>query len=75
MAHFGFPDVPAGTYELEIRLRDRNTLNAPRGSDRSPELGSIKREIIVPESNQSTGAEPLDLGQLELVPQTTASTR
>ena len=68
---FRLLDIPAGTYELEIKLRDAkaNSLTPARDPDRAvPELGSLVREITVPEIQTGQSAEPLDLGTLELVP-------
>jgi hypothetical protein len=63
-------DVPAGTYELKIDVRDsRQNSAAPHDiSDPSPILDSVVREVIVPEDKST---EPLDVGILELAPQPT----
>jgi hypothetical protein len=71
---FRLQDIPAGTYELEIKLLDSklNSVSARQPYDPAPEIGSIRREVIVPEGQTN---EALDLGTLELVPrQTSAST-
>ena len=65
---FRLLDVPAGTYELKIEVRDfKDHSAAPHDiSDPSPVLDSIVREVVVPGDDS---AEPLDLGTLELAPQ------
>jgi len=67
---FRLPDVPAGTYELEIRVRDAelDSVSPNESLGPPPEIGSLSREIIVPEIPAGQSAEPLDLGILELVP-------
>ena len=64
---FRLQDIPAGTYELEIKLLDSNRASvSPRQrGDPAPEIGAIRREVIVPEAQTS---EVLDLGTLELLP-------
>jgi RNA polymerase sigma factor (sigma-70 family) len=65
---FRVPDVPAGTYELRIQVRDfkANSVAPHDISDRNPLVASLVREIAVPEGPSS---EALDLGTLELAPQ------
>jgi hypothetical protein len=68
---FHVSDVPAGHYELTIQVRDYKLDSASPGQSvgmTPPELGSLTREIIVPETPESQAAEPLDLGALQLVP-------
>jgi len=56
---FRVEDVPPGTYELRLRVSksDENTRRRPFGDE--TELGSLVREVVVPEGNDS-----LDLGTL-----------
>jgi RNA polymerase sigma factor (sigma-70 family) len=65
---FRLTDIPAGTYELAIRIQDsgRDSVAPHDITDPSPELSSVTREITVAEDQSK---EPLDLGTLELVPQ------
>ena len=67
---FRLPDVPAGTYELEIKVRDSkvDSVSPHDLSDPAPEIGSLVREVVVPEIPEGQSAEPVDLGTLELVP-------
>ena len=66
---FRLQDIPAGTYELVIKLWDSKTSSVtPRErSDPEPEIGSIVSEVIVPDIPDGQTAEPLDLGTLELL--------
>ena len=62
---FKIDDVPAGTYELRIRVTE------PLKPDQSayiatPELGSLTREVVVPAMPGGRSDEPLDLGVLRL---------
>ncbi len=62
---FKIEDVPAGTYELRIRVTE------PLKPDQSgyvatPELGSLTREVVVPAMPGGRSDEPLDLGVLRL---------
>jgi hypothetical protein len=68
---FRLPDVPAGTYQLEIQLRDTKANSAsPNDSESSPrQMASLTKEIVVPEIPDGQSAAPLDLGILELIPQ------
>jgi len=72
---FRVPDVPAGTYELQIKVRDSksNSVVPHAAPDPMTEIGSVVREVIVPETPE---ADPIDLGIVELMPQQeNASTR
>ena len=66
---FRLPDVPAGTYKLEIVVRDSklDSVTPHDISDRDEEIASLVREITVPEVPGGQSNEPLDLGLLELV--------
>jgi beta-lactamase regulating signal transducer with metallopeptidase domain len=62
---FKIDDVPAGTYELRIRVTE------PLKPDQSgyiatPELGSLTREVVVLAMPGGRSDEPLDLGVLRL---------
>ena len=59
---FRLSDIPAGVYELEIKVRDAKVDSV------GPEehFGSLVREVIVPESGEGQGSEPVELGTLEL---------
>jgi RNA polymerase sigma factor (sigma-70 family) len=71
---FRLQDIPAGLYELEIKVLDFKASAEVRGpSERAPEIGSVRREIVVPEGQ---AGDALDLGALELFPpQASASGR
>lgn len=62
---FQLPNVPAGTYELQIKAFDAKlNSTAPHDFSEPTEiLGSITRDVVVPEGQNS---DPLDLGTLEL---------
>jgi RNA polymerase sigma factor (sigma-70 family) len=67
---FRILDVPAGTYELEIKVRD-SKLNsaAPHDfSDPTPVVASLVRDVVVPDDQSN---ELLALGTLELAPVST----
>jgi hypothetical protein len=67
---FRISDVPAGNYELEIKVRD-SKLNSATPHDRSdptPVVASLVRGVVVPDDQFG---EPLDLGALELAPEAT----
>jgi hypothetical protein len=68
---FRLRDIPAGTYQLEIKIREPKGDSVAPGEAPGPEtaFASCSREIIVPESAEGREAEALDLGRLELVPQ------
>jgi RNA polymerase sigma factor (sigma-70 family) len=67
---FRLQDIPAGTYELQIKLLDSklDSVSPRQRYDPAPEIGSIVREVIVPEISMGQTAEPVDLGTLELLP-------
>jgi hypothetical protein len=68
---FRLQDIPAGTYELEVKLIDAKPDSvSPRQpwEEPVPEIGSIVREVFVPEVSEGQPVEPLDLGTLELLP-------
>jgi hypothetical protein len=60
-------NVPAGTYELKIEIRDSGKNSAvPRdATDPSPVLDSLTREIVISDDKST---DPVDLGTLELTP-------
>ena len=68
---FRLQDVPAGTYQLEIKLRGfkPDSVAPNEFSNTQPEIGALTREINVPDVPEGPSAEVLDLGILELVPQ------
>ncbi|HXJ71658.1 MAG TPA: carboxypeptidase-like regulatory domain-containing protein, partial [Candidatus Dormibacteraeota bacterium] len=59
---FRLPDIPAGVYELEIQVRDATADSV--GSEEH--FGSVKRDVIVPESSEGRAHEPVEVGTLEL---------
>jgi uncharacterized GH25 family protein len=59
---FRLQDVPSGTYELEITLRETQR-------DSVSPIAILVRAVIVPEIPGGHNDEPLDLGTLALVPQ------
>lgn len=64
---FRIPDVPPGSYKLEIKapaLKRDSLAPADLGSGES---ASLVREITVPELDSDQSGEPLDLGMLQLV--------
>jgi RNA polymerase sigma factor (sigma-70 family) len=63
---FRLSDVPAGSYELAIEVRDYklNSVTPHDPYDPAPVLASLVREISIPPDN---GAHPLDFGTLDLV--------
>jgi RNA polymerase sigma factor (sigma-70 family) len=65
---FRLADVPAGTYQLAIELRDfKHDSASPHDlTDPAPEIGSLVREVMVPEIGDGQNNESLDLGILEL---------
>ena len=67
---FRLQDIPAGTYELEIKVLDSklDSVSPRQPYEPAPEVGSIVRQVIVPETLARQTLEPLDLGTLELVP-------
>jgi RNA polymerase sigma factor (sigma-70 family) len=72
---FRIPDVPAGTYELVIELLDfkLNSVNPRQRWEPAQRIGSIQREVVIPEAS---GDQPVDLGTLELLlPQAAAAAR
>ncbi|HNQ72859.1 MAG TPA: M56 family metallopeptidase [Verrucomicrobiota bacterium] len=56
---FRVEDVPPGTYELRLRVTKPDDKNRRHQFGDEPELGSLVREVVVPE-----GDGPLDLGTL-----------
>ena len=67
---FRLPDVAAGTYQLEINIRDSKgeSLRPNDSPGPLPQLASLTRKITVPQTPERQTAEPIDLGVLELVP-------
>jgi beta-lactamase regulating signal transducer with metallopeptidase domain len=65
---FRIEDVPAGTYELRIKvtepLKPGENRYGPVSSDKI--IASLTREVVVPEISGGRSNEPLDLGILEL---------
>jgi hypothetical protein len=59
---FRLPDIPAGVYELEIKVRDAKADSV--GSEEH--FGSVKRDVIVPEYSEGQAHEPVEVGTLEL---------
>jgi hypothetical protein len=72
---FRLRDIPAGTYQLEINLREANPNSVSPNESSEPEtdLASLTREIIVPETSEGHGADPVDLGPLELIPRSNST--
>jgi len=65
---FQVSDVPAGTYELRIEVRDTkpNSVASNDNSSSKPVLDSLVREIVIPDDNS---VEAFELGPLEMTPQ------
>jgi len=65
---FRLPNVPAGTYELAIEVRDSKQSSAePHDiSDPTPVVASLKQDVTVP---GGADAQTLDLGTLQLAAQ------
>jgi hypothetical protein len=63
---FRIDDVPAGTYELRIRVTEPPNKGEDRFMRQANELGSLTREVIVPPMPGGRSDEPLDLGTLDL---------
>ncbi len=65
---FRLMDVPAGTYELKITLRNMkpDSVSPDYSPDPTPAIGSLIREVIVPENSGRQSAGPVDLGTLAL---------
>jgi hypothetical protein len=63
---FRISDVPVGSYELAIEVRDskQNSVTPHDISDPSPVVASLGHEVVVPDGQ---GSEAIDLGTLELV--------
>jgi hypothetical protein len=66
---FRIDDVPAGAYELRIKVTEA----LKNGEDRLPaimrsakEIASLTQEVVVPEMPNGRSDEPLDLGTLQL---------
>ena len=68
---FRLQDVPSGTYELEITLREtqRDSVSPTPRMGVAPAIAILVRAVIVPEIPGGHNDEPLDLGTLALVPQ------
>jgi hypothetical protein len=62
---FEIEDVPAGTYELRIRVTEP-LRPGQSGYIATPELGSLTRDVVVPAMPGGRSDEPLDLGVLRL---------
>jgi protocatechuate 3,4-dioxygenase beta subunit len=67
---FRLADVPAGSYELKIELRNfmLDSVTPHDRPDPAPVIAALTRQVDVP---QDQNAESLDLGVLELAPQQT----
>jgi len=66
---FRINDVPAGEYELRIKVSElrETSLGPSRGPMREgPEIGSLTWDVIVPPVEGRRSDEPLDLGELAL---------
>jgi uncharacterized GH25 family protein/thiol-disulfide isomerase/thioredoxin len=65
---FRAEDVPAGTYELRVKitepLKPGENRYGPVGDDK--EIASVTREVVIPEIPDGRSDEPLDLGTFEL---------
>jgi beta-lactamase regulating signal transducer with metallopeptidase domain/uncharacterized GH25 family protein len=62
---FRVEDVPAGTYELRLRVTEPPKSRQDQWRPRN-EIASFSREVIVPEMPSGRSDEPLDLGRLSL---------
>lgn len=67
---FRLQDIPAGTYELKIRLLDSkpDSVSPRQPYEPAPELASIVREVVVPETAKGKTGDAVNLGTLELLP-------
>jgi hypothetical protein len=63
---FRIDDVPAGTYEMRIRVTEPPKKGENRFMHPAVELGSLIREVVVPPMPGGRSDEPLDLGTLDL---------
>ncbi len=65
---FRLSDVPSGTYELAIYVRDsRSSSVVPDDvGGQTPQLGSLVREITIPEAVDGQAGDVVDLGVLNL---------
>ena len=65
---FLVPDIPPGTYELKIEVKEANPGSA--GPSRFPfegeAVGSLNTEVTVPDPAENSSDNPVDLGTLEL---------
>jgi peroxiredoxin len=60
---FRIDDVPAGEYQLQLMFTEPEAAGNP-GMGRP--IGSISKEVVVPEMPEGRSDEPLDLGELKL---------
>ncbi|MBI2925361.1 MAG: carboxypeptidase regulatory-like domain-containing protein, partial [Verrucomicrobia bacterium] len=60
---FRIDDVPAGEYQLQLMFTEPGAAGNP-GMGRP--IGSISKEVVVPEIPEGRSDEPLDLGELKL---------
>jgi hypothetical protein len=65
---FHVPNVPAGTYSLEMKIgaSQLNPVIKRESEDTTSWIATLNREITVPDSAGGGGNESLDLGSLEL---------
>jgi hypothetical protein len=63
---FRLPDVPSGTYTLEITVRDRGRDSAVPADFWQRDMASLVREVIVPDTADDRSEGPVDLGTLRL---------
>lgn len=65
---FSLRGIPPGTYELKIETRDskRNSAVPHDLTDPSPVVASVVKDVTIPDDSST---DPIDLGTLELVPQ------
>jgi protocatechuate 3,4-dioxygenase beta subunit len=59
---FRVEDVPAGTYDLQLNFTEPGGDNLGMGRP----VGSLTKEVVVPEMPGGRSDEPLDLGELKL---------
>jgi hypothetical protein len=59
---FRIEDIPAGTYDLRIDVREPGGNRPGMGES----IGSLSQEVVVPEMPGGRSDEPLDLGELKL---------
>jgi len=65
---FLVPDIPPGTYELRIEVKEANpgSVGPSRFPFEGQAVGSLNTEVTVPDLAENSSDNPVDLGTLEL---------